>query len=72
MKIYKDPDIGTIPFGPYPLILIPEDGKIIYQECANESKQKCFEGDIYYEGSNIECNNCGQMIQSAYGEVEND
>lgn len=72
MKICKDPDTSTIPYGMYPFILIPEDGITICQDCANKSKQKCFEGDIYYEGSDIECDECGQMIHSAYGEVKND
>jgi hypothetical protein len=71
MKICKDPDTGTIPYGMYPLILITEDGITICQDCANKSEQECFnEGDIYYEGPDIECDECGQMIQSAYGDPD--
>ena len=70
MKICKDHETQTIPFGPYPIILIPKDSEVICQDCANKSKQKCFEGDIYYEGSDIECDECGQMIQSAYGDTD--
>ena len=70
MNICKDPDINKIPYGPYPLILIPKDGIIICQDCANKAEQECFEGDIYYEGSDISCDNCGQIIQSAYGDPD--
>jgi len=67
MKICKNPETNIIPNQMYPLILIPKDGEVICQDCANKSKQKCFEGDIYYEGNDIECDECGQMIESAYG-----
>ena len=70
MRIYKDPNTSIIPLGMYPLILIPTDGKVICQDCANKSKQKCFEGDIYYEGPDIECDECGQIIQSAYDDPD--
>jgi len=67
MKICKDPDSGTIPDGMYPLVFVCSNGNVICQDCANKSKEKCFEGDIYYEGHDIECDECGQMIHSAYG-----
>ena len=67
MRICKNPG-SIIPYGMYPLILIPQDGEDICQKCANESEQQCFEGDIYYEGTDIECDECGKMIESAYGD----
>ena len=70
MKICKEQDTNKIQYGPYPLILIAKDGEAICQDCANKSKQKCFEGDIYYEGPDIECDGCGTMIQSAYGDQD--
>ena len=70
MKICKEKDTDKIQDGPYPLILIPQDGEVICQDCANKLKQKCFEGDIYYEGPDIECDECGTMIQSAYGDQD--
>jgi len=68
MKICKDQDTGKIPFGAYPLIFVTKDGSVICQDCVNKSKEECCEGDIYYEGPDIECDECGQMIHSAYGE----
>ena len=70
MKICKEQDTNKIQYGPYPLILIAKDGEVICQDCANKSKQKCLEGDIYYEGPDIECDGCGTMIQSAYGDQD--
>lgn len=69
MEICKD-NAGKIPYNGYPLIFVCKDGNTICHECAENAKQKCFEGDIYYEGPDIQCDNCGQWIKSAYGEIE--
>ena len=69
MKICKDQDTNKIPSGPYPLIFVCSNGNVICQDCANNSKQNCFDGDIYHEGPDLECDECGTMIPSAYGEV---
>lgn len=70
MKICKDQDTGKIPLGAYPLIFVLNDGSVICQDCANKSKKMCFEGDIYYEGPTIECDECSDDIESAYGDPD--
>lgn len=68
----------------YPRIVIMKDGGVICPECAKsnfrlivqDTKIGCNDSwqavgsEIHYEGAAIQCDHCNKMIESAYGEYD--
>ena len=61
--------------GGYPIIYFTRDGLTICPDCANsvsDDSQAPVSGDVYWEGPTIECDDCGNDIESAYGDPDLD
>lgn len=62
--------------GGYPLIYLDKRDRVMCPACANLPKHErsnCgnpIGGDVYWEGPELECDECGEMIQSAYGDPD--
>jgi hypothetical protein len=68
-------DDGTFPAhawpGGYPLFYLTRDGLTVCAECANrevDDGQVVIGQDIYWEGPEMQCDDCTADIQSAYGD----
>ena len=70
---------GTLPYyawpGGYPIIYLDNDNCVLCPKCANEIISKPDEWselpiayDVYYEGPDIQCEQCYEFIESAYGD----
>lgn len=65
--------------GGYPMEYITRDGLVICPACANgdgpdatfldESLDPVVQGEVYWEGEPFPCDDCGKLIDSAYGEM---
>jgi len=73
--------------GGYPKVLIMGDGEVLCAKCARENYRvissitRAFawsdgwfavDVEVYWEGEQLHCCNCTNVIESAYGEVEDD
>jgi hypothetical protein len=60
--------------GGYPIYYLTRDGLVVCPDCANESdtSDPVIDADIYWEGPAACCNDCGQGIESAYGDPDDD
>ena len=58
--------------GGYPVVYFTEQGLTICPKCANEpdTSDPVASGDVYWEGAPCPCDDCGTIIESAYGEPE--
>ncbi len=62
--------------GGYPVYYLAADNGVLCPKCANDYKPerdneeqlKPVAGDVYYEGPNMQCENCNAEIESAYGD----
>jgi hypothetical protein len=56
--------------GGYPLIYVTENGLTVCPPCANEAdtSDPVTDGDVFWEGAPLTCEDCGKLIESAYGE----
>jgi hypothetical protein len=56
--------------GGYPVIYCTRDGLTVCPDCASASdaSDPVLDNDIYWEGPAMQCDNCGKMIDSAYGD----
>ena len=77
----KESNNGTLPAyawpGGYPVIYITDDADVMCPKCANEEENVHFTGDadgwridaydVFYEGAAVNCCNCNERIESAYG-----
>jgi len=66
---------GTLPAfawpGGYQMFYVTRDGSVICPACANrevDDSQAVIDGDVYWEGPDESCEDCGAMIPSAYGD----
>jgi hypothetical protein len=74
IKDLLDSNNGTLPSyawpGGYPIIYLDKDNNTLCPECANKVIDEIVEWDIYYEGPDMPCEECGVMIKSAYGDPD--
>ena len=66
--------------GGYPLYYLTVSGDVLCPACANSPEAREAEAwdkewrvtavDIHYEGEPLECQGCGNTVESAYGPVE--
>lgn len=56
--------------GAYPLAYFCNWGNCYCAECASKTDKKIVNADVHWEGSALECEECGGYIESAYGEPE--
>jgi len=72
MKIDRQSD-GTYPAyawpGGYPLYYLDREDNILCPTCASQETNPV-EGQVYYEGSTLQCDECFATIESAYGDPE--
>ncbi len=57
--------------GMYQLIYFTKDGLTICPDCANrdvDQSQEVIDGDAFFEGPDIPCDDCGKQIESSYGD----
>jgi hypothetical protein len=60
--------------GGYPIIFVTDSGDCFCAKCAKRyfiMERKDITADCYYEGTTIECDDCGREIESGYGDPEN-
>ena len=69
---------GTYPhhtsIGGYPMMYFDKCGNIVCANCANreiDDAQAIVGGDVYWEGPDIQCDDCQLLIKSAYGGPDN-
>ena len=66
---------GTLPAyewpGGYPMEYVTEDGLEVCPTCANtpDTSDPVIAGEVYWEGPPFPCDDCGRLIESAYGEM---
>ena len=60
--------------GAYPVIYLTRHGLVICPECANEpdTSDPATSGDVNWEGAPMPCDDCGKMMESAYGDPDAD
>ena len=62
--------------GGYPILYITADGLTICPKCANDEQSNEGDpveiGDVYWEGPDLSCEDCGGPIESAYGNPDED
>jgi hypothetical protein len=73
----KRDDSGQYPTvawpGCYPLCYLDREGNELCAECASreiDQAQGAVAYNIYWEGPPITCSDCGETIESAYGDPE--
>lgn len=59
-------------FGGYPALYFIEHDEVICSSCANEYKEEVIAAFLHYEGQPICCYYCNAMLDSAYGDPEED
>lgn len=78
IKVIVKNEDGSFPAyawpGGYPIVYYSAEGNVYCPECANqtEAEPEIAFWDIYYEGGPEICNGCGTLIESAYGDPEED
>lgn len=84
LKSFRDEATGKfISFawpGGYPIIYLDKNNSVFCPDCANDidpngeiPDDPIIAGDIFYEGAPMECDGgCGKMIESAYGDPDED
>lgn len=72
--LYRDEN-GNLPSwawpGGYPIYYVDKEGSCICPKCANrevDASQEVVDSDINWEDEALHCDDCGDKIQSAYGE----
>jgi hypothetical protein len=60
--------------GGYQITYLTRDGLEICPDCANQedASDPVTDGDVYWEGPAITCDDCGKEIESAYGDPAGD
>lgn len=58
--------------GGYPVIYYTESGCTVCNKCASDydNSDPATGADIYYEGPVAQCDDCGCLIESAYGDPD--
>ena len=58
--------------GGYPLVYYTRDGLMICARCANkpDTSDPVIDGDVYWEGPALVCDDEGELIESAYGDPD--
>lgn len=59
--------------GGYPVIYLTRDNLVVCPKCANrevDQSQEVVAYDINWEDPTLQCDDCSERIQSAYGEDE--
>ena len=58
--------------GGYQLMYLTEDGLFVCPKCANkpDTSDPVTAGDVYWEGPTLACEDCGEPIESAYGDPD--
>src|SRR5262245_13282565 len=58
--------------GGYPVIYYTREGLTICAKCANktDTSDPVRVGEVFYEGADEECEDCGAVIESAYGDPD--
>lgn len=75
LELMRDLDTGKLPSyawpGGYQMVYLTRDGGCICPDCANkdvDQSQDVISGDVYWEGPAMQCDDCGKLIESAYGD----
>jgi hypothetical protein len=60
--------------GGYQITYITSDGATVCPECANDEdvSDDIVAGDVFYEGPAEQCAGCNRMIESSYGDPDED
>jgi uncharacterized Zn finger protein len=60
--------------GGYPFYYLNNENNIVCPNCANKEgmSTEVVDGDAYYEGPPLICDDCGAEIESAYGNPDED
>ncbi len=72
----REANKGTLPTyswpGAYPIVYLTGDGLTVCPDCANEpdTSDPVVDADVYWEGAPVPCDDCGKVIESAYGDPE--
>jgi hypothetical protein len=58
--------------GCYPLLYLTKNNDCLCAACATEVQKQGEQvrGDVYWEGEPIDCDECGEPIESAYGAIK--
>lgn len=56
--------------GLYPIFYLNDREDILCAECAAKNAEEVVNHSIYWEGPSMYCDECGEEIQSAYGDPE--
>lgn len=54
--------------GCYPMFYIDAECGELCPDCANKLRDQVVDGDVFWEGPAMNCQECGRMIESAYGD----
>jgi len=78
-KLPRDDDGGLLSYawpGGYPIGYLDADNCVLCPECANLSDpdERCAPVAyfVHWEGAPVQCENCNEYIESAYGDPEDD
>ena len=76
MRLHRD-ETGKLPAfawpGGYPMYYFDKHGDVLCPRCANreiDDSAAIVNGGVYWEGPIIQCDDCGEDIESAYGDPE--
>lgn len=58
------------PFHGIPLVYVTSEDESLCVKCAHVKFKSLVGFELHYEGKPIECDHCGAMIESAYGDPE--
>lgn len=60
--------------GAYPLVYFDDDGNTLCASCATEATEdgETFNSFVHWEGPPIYCEDCGVVLDSAYGDPDSD
>ena len=77
MKVLPHDEKGQLPAfawpGGYPIFYLDRECNCLCAPCANrdvDDRQAVVDCDIHWEGEPLTCDDCGKMIESAYGPLE--
>lgn len=58
--------------GGYPIVYLSADGSEWDADCANQgdAEPPVTEYYVFYEGTDVVCSGCGDLVKSAYGDPE--
>ncbi len=54
--------------GGYPVYYYDREQNVFCADCAEQHEEEILGATIYWEGPDVECDNCGEFIESAYGD----